>query len=84
MQVLAADKDVLAYTRVLPAKGSDRVIVVVNRSAAASTVNLKLGGTVLAGTLQPQTVLGDGVVRWVSDDVHVEMPGSSVWIGLIH
>jgi neopullulanase len=69
MQVLAADRD--------------KLIVILNRSAAVSTVNFKLDATLLAGTARPHTVLGDAVAHWESDDIHVEMPGSSVWIALI-
>jgi neopullulanase len=89
MQVLAADKDTLAYTRVLTEKAAgktkagSKVIVVVNRSAAASTTNLKLNATLLAGTHRPLTLVGNAAARWESDEVHLELPGSSVWIAVL-
>jgi glycosidase len=89
MQVLAADKDIVAYTRILQPKvrgkssPGDNVIVVVNRSATASTVNLKLGSTLLEGTSQSHTVLGDAKTHWGSDNLQVEMPGTSAWIAVI-
>jgi glycosidase len=76
MQVLSAGKDVLAY-------GRDKVLVVVNRSAASSTVSIKLGGTSLAGSSQAQTVFGNGSAQWQGDAVQVEMPPASAWIAVI-
>jgi len=87
MQILAVDKDTLAYARVLAANTSatypaDKIIVVVNRSPGASTVNIKLGDTALSGAPQPQTLLGDGVAHWSGANASIEIPGSSVWMAV--
>jgi glycosidase len=89
MQVLAADKDVLAYTRVLARNAGEKsapggkVLVVVNRAATDSTVNLKLGGTLLEGASQSHTVLGDAKTQWDGETLRVEMAGTSAWIAAI-
>ncbi|WP_263351951.1 alpha-amylase family glycosyl hydrolase [Acidicapsa acidisoli] len=89
MQVLAADKDVLAYTRVLARNAGEKsapggkVLVVVNRAATDSTVNLKLGGTLLEGASQSHTVLGDAKAQWDGENLRVEMAGTSAWIAVI-
>jgi glycosidase len=89
MQVLQADKDTLAYVRVFTEKAGgqsnsgSKVIVVVNRSATALTTNIKLEGTLLSGTHQPHTIAGNAVTRWESNQLHIEIPGSSVWIAAI-
>lgn len=86
MQVVAADKDVLAYTRGLVAKTgaeqrwAQRVLVVVNRGATASTVTIKIGGTSLSGVSESKTLLGDATAQWTKDEVIVAMPASSAWI----
>lgn len=90
MQILAADKDTLAYTRILSAKKNtsnnpgDKIIVVVNRSPAASTVNIQLNGTALAGTSQPLTLFGEATAHWTNDNVGIQIPGSSAWIAVVH
>jgi hypothetical protein len=89
MQVLAAGKDVLAYARVQPAgsgrsaTAGNKIIVIVNRSPEASTVNLKLGGTLLAGASQPQTLLGNAASHWGNDEASVNMLGHSAWIAFV-
>ncbi|HEX4285950.1 MAG TPA: alpha-amylase family glycosyl hydrolase, partial [Terracidiphilus sp.] len=89
MQLLAAEKDVLAYARVIPSSNSgtknsvDRILVVVNRSSHAQPVTLKLGATLLAGTSQPKTLFGYATSTWASDEAQVNMPAKSVWVALI-
>jgi glycosidase len=89
MQVLLADKDVLAYTRVLSAHESGRVeadgkiLVVISRLPESQSVMLKLGGTLLAGSSQTQTLLGRARVHWEGGDLRVEMPASTAWIASI-
>jgi glycosidase len=89
MQLLAAEKDVLAYARVIPSSNSgtkdsvDKILVVVNRSSHAQPVTLKLGATLLAGTSQPKTLLGYATSTWASDEAQVNMPAQSVWVALI-
>jgi glycosidase len=89
MQVLAAEKDVLAYARALPATGGgttgagSKIIVIVNRSSETSTLTLELGATLLAGASQPQALLGSVASTWANDEARVTMPGQSVWIARI-
>jgi neopullulanase len=89
MQVLAAEKDVLAFARALPPAGGgttgagSKIIVVVNRSSETSTLTLKLGATLLAGASQPQALLGSVASTWANDEARVTMPGQSVWIARI-
>jgi neopullulanase len=89
MQLLTAEKDVLAYARVIPSsnKGTNdsvgKILIVVNRSSQAQPVTLKLGATLLAGTSQPKTLLGDATSTWASDEAQVNMPPQSVWVALI-
>jgi glycosidase len=89
MQVLAADKDTLAYTRVLTANTGEKndpgnkIIVVVNRSTAVATVKFKVGDTLLVGSSQARTLLGVGHAHWEGEDLQVEMQASSAWIALI-
>jgi glycosidase len=89
MQVLTAEKDVLAYARVISPSNSgtkdsfDKILVVVNRSSQAQPVTLKLGATLLAGTSRPKTLLGDATSTWVSDEAQVNMPAQSVWVAVI-
>jgi glycosidase len=89
MQLLTAEKDVLAYARVIPSsnRGTNdsvgKILIVVNRSSQAQPVTLKLGATLLAGTSQPKTLLGDATSTWASDEAQVNMPPQSVWVALI-
>jgi neopullulanase len=89
MQVLAAENDVLAYARALPAAGGgmtgadSKIVIVINRSLETSTLTLDLGATLLAGAPHPQTLLGSVACTWANDEARVTMPGQSVWIARI-
>jgi hypothetical protein len=57
--------------------------VVINRAAAASTIALKLNETSLAGSSHAHTLVGDAIAHWDNGEMHLEIPGTSVWIALI-
>jgi glycosidase len=92
MRILAADKDILAYTRVLPDaaetkvnpgrkdKSAEKIIVVVNRASAAATLAIKLVGTALAGSSQFHTLIGEATAQWSDGNARIEVPPVSVWI----
>ncbi len=89
MQVVAADKDFIAFTRYLPAAadsrqpGKGRILVVVNRAGNASDVDIKLLGTSLDGASNSRTLVGDASPHWSRDEVVVAIPSSGVWIASI-
>jgi glycosidase len=89
MQLLIADKDVLAYTRGVPRQRglnddlTGKVLIVINRSASSSKVDIKLNGTSLSGMSSSQTLMGDVTPHWNTNELTVEIPGSSVWIATI-
>ena len=64
MQVLTADKDVLAYVRALPAgSGTDadgKVLIVINRSSQSAKLHIEVAGTVIDGATGTKTLLGNG------------------------
>jgi glycosidase len=89
MQVVAADKDGLAYVRGVATKGAgeqrltNRLLIVVNRSTSSSKVTIKIGGTSLSGVSESKTLLGEGAAQWTKDELVVELPKTSAWIASI-
>lgn len=84
MQVLAAQKDVLAYVRVSSADRKQKILVLINRSIGPATVELHLDGTDLAGSSRAQALLGDARAHFEGSDLTVGMPATSAWIVEIH
>jgi len=82
MQVLAAQKDVLAYARVNPDQ-AQKLLIVVNRSAEPATVELQLNGTALANSTHAHALLGNANPQFEGSELRVEMPATSAWIATI-
>jgi glycosidase len=89
MQVLTAEKDVLAYTRFVSQEGrqdrdaASRVLVIVNRASSPAKVRIKLDGTSLSRMKEAQTLAGDGAAHWTANELSVDMPATAVWIALV-
>jgi len=82
MQVLAAQKDVLAYARVNPDQ-AQKLLIIVNRSAEPATVELQLNGTALANSTHAHALLGNANPQFEGSELRVEMPATSAWIATI-
>jgi glycosidase len=89
MQVLEANKDLLAYTRTLSpdettqSHSTGKILVVVNRSPSAATLDIKLSGTSLAGSSRSHTLIGSAEPNWSKDEVAIEIPATSAWIASV-
>ncbi len=89
MQVVAANKDLLAFTRYLPPSadssqpGKGRILVIVNRAANPANVEINLNGTSLAGASSSHTLLGDASPLWAGQKLAVTIPPAGVWIASI-
>jgi len=86
MQMLTAEKDELAFLRVLGGRQerrSSRILVVVNRSAQPATVRLQMDGTALQGAKQAKTLLGDAQGQFENNELRVQMPAVSAWIAAV-
>lgn len=87
MQVLRADKDVLAYVRISATKGphihDQKVLVIVNRASEPATVELLIGGTALEGATEINSLAGNARFDPEKKRMRVEMPGAAVWIAAV-
>jgi glycosidase len=87
MQVLTADKDVLAYVRTAPSsspkEGNSNVLVVINRSSTATTLHIKLAGTIIDRATEANMLLGQGVVRVAGNALDVDLPAFGAWVATV-
>jgi neopullulanase len=87
MQILTADKDVLAYVRTAPSNSpketNNKILVVINRSSAATTLHVKLAGTMIDRATGANTLLGQGVVRIAGNALDVDVPAFGAWVATV-
>jgi neopullulanase len=87
MQVVAVDKDVLAYVRVVsaeqPKEVNRPVLVVINRASAPTTLHIEVAGTVIAGARQTKTLLGEGSAHVVGKTLDIDVPGLGAWVASV-
>jgi hypothetical protein len=80
MQVLASEKDSLAYTRTLP-HAEKGVVVGINRGASPAKLQIPLEGTLLDRAATVKLLTGDGKAQVEGNTLVIDLPASGVWIG---
>lgn len=85
MQVLTADKDVLAYVRNVrsSAEGNRNVLVVINRSSEAASIHIDVAGTVIDGATGADTLLGEGTASVTGKSLDVHVPALGAWVASV-